>query len=160
MSLSSVISKFAPALGSVVGSVVPGAGLIINGIASLFGADPSNHEDLANKIKNDPEAYLKLIQFEKDHEAQILDLQIKDRQNARTRELEVIKATGHRDWIVDALTILYTCGFFALMFSLWFLHIPADFKSLIQMMFGAVSSGETVILAFYFGAMNKNNNFK
>lgn len=155
MSLKEVVSKIAPALGSVIGTLVPGGSAIVNGIASLFGADPTNPDDIAAKIKQDPEAYLKLVQFEKEHEAEILELQLKDRQSARARELDMVKTTGKRDWVVATLAISVLGGYF-LMVGLSCLHgLPNWASGLLRESLAEWKMCVMLVLSYYFGAMNK-----
>lgn len=154
MSLKSVLSKIVPAVGSIVGSVVPGAGAIISGVASLFGADPQNPDDIAKKIKQDPEAYLKLVQFEKEHEAEILSIQQKDRQSARTRELEMVKTTGRRDWVVATLAIGVLGGYFLMVGIACIPHLPEWVAGLLKESLADWKMCVMLILSYYFGSMN------
>jgi len=156
MGLKNIISKVAPALGSIVGSIVPGAGAIISGVASLFGADPSNQDDIAKKIKQDPQAYLKLVQFEKEHEAAILDIQAKDRQNARIRELEMVKTTGKRDWVVAFLALGVLLGYFVMVGLSCVPHLPTWVAGLLKESLADWKMCVMLVLSYYFGAMNNS----
>lgn len=160
MDLGKIISKAAPALGSVVSSMVPGAGLIINGIAALFGGDADNQKDLAQRIQNDPEATMKLIQFEKAHARDLLELTIKDREDARNREIEHLKTTGKRDWVVAFLGLFVTFGFFGVIVLLCFINPTASLKETFYTLVGQCSSAVMLVLSYYFGSMNLNNNGK
>ena len=71
--ISDLISKEAPLLGALVTIVNPTAGKLITLIGELFGGDPKNLEELANKIESDPNATAKLKELELKHEEEILD---------------------------------------------------------------------------------------
>lgn len=103
--LGKVVSKVSPILGSVLNSVLPGSGLIVSGLSTLFGADPNVPDDLLNKIKADAESALKLKQFEMEHQNDLARILASDRESARNRDVEIAKATGRSDWIMHFLAV-------------------------------------------------------
>ena len=140
-------------------SFLPGSGLLINGLAKLFGADPTNEQDLINKISNDPDAYLKLRQFELEHQKDILALDLQDRASAREREKSVIGYTQKRDWVMDFLAIFITIAFFVLCIIVAYSSIDDKLHSIFYMLLGVFGSGFGVVMNYYFGSsvMTKMN---
>ena len=107
--VAKMISKMAPLLGSVLGGPVGGAvGGVVSAIANLFGVDPdeaqNNPSVLVEAIEKDPEAAIKLKELENNLRIELQKLLIEqdkmmlaDIAGARQREIEIVKATGHRD---------------------------------------------------------------
>lgn len=79
-------------------------------------------------------------------------LQVQDRENARSREIEYIKSTGKRDWLMGTVVItglLLTVGVIA---CLVFVKIPEENQRLADMSFGSVLSIGASIFAYYVGS--------
>jgi len=121
-SLSEIVSKAAPILGAALGGFGAPIGMIVSGIASLFGG-ATDENDLIAKIKADPEAFLKLKQFEMQHEVDLLKFATEDRKSAREREASIVKSTGKRDWVNDFLSVTPFCALMVLTIFCLF-HTP------------------------------------
>jgi hypothetical protein len=150
--LSEIISKYAPAAGSLLNLALPGSGLILQGIASLFGANSASEDDIIEKIQQDPEAALKLVTFEKEHAQAMLALTLQDVQNARQREIEITKSLGKRDWFIPFLAFFVLFGYFTIMGFLFFVNIDPDSKEIVHLLFVQASSMAMLVLTFFFGA--------
>lgn len=150
--LGNVISKITPLLGSVVTESNPIAGLIIMAIAKMFGST-SNPDDLISAIKNDPDNVVKLKSIELEHQEALLQHQVEDRISARDREEKIIQLTGHRDHLLDFISILVIISFFCMCFLNYFIKLEDD--RIIMMLIGQMSSGFMMVLAYYFGSTNK-----
>src|SRR3972149_2103011 len=87
MTLSEIVSKYAPLLGSVIGG--PAGGAIGALVASQFGTDPKDTDDLIKRIEGDPEAATKLMQLQLTYWTDLVKLANEDRANARNREIQV-----------------------------------------------------------------------
>lgn len=90
--LSGVVGKVAPLLGGVLGG--PLGSVAVSLVASLFHANNSDLQDILDKIKNDPDAELKLKTLELQHQEalqnfKVTDYQteVDDRKSARLREM-------------------------------------------------------------------------
>lgn len=151
--LGSMVAKMAPILGDVIGTAYPGAGLLISVVAKLFGAS-TDYSDIAQKISNDPDAEVKLKQFEYDHQNALIQAQLSDSANARSREEEIVKITGKRDVILDFIAILVVMGFFGLCVINYFIRLDDD--HIVTMLVGQISSGFMLCLSYYFGSSNKS----
>lgn len=77
-----------------------------------------------------------------------------DKSNARSREVEVVKATGKRDYALIALAAVIVIGFFAGLVSLVFVTLDkgSGTYELLYMMFGALVIKFGTVVDYFFGA--------
>jgi hypothetical protein len=150
--LGNIVGKAAPIVGSVINSVLPGSGLIVSGLMSLFGVNSNSEEDLSSAIASDPLASEKLKEFQILHQFDLDKIIANDRDSARKRESSIVESTNKRDWVIDFLAIFVTLAFFFLCLIIKFTSVNADDKDLFYMLIGTFSSGWSVVLAYYFGA--------
>lgn len=156
--LSEIVSKSAPIVGNILNAVLPGSGLIVQGIAGLFGLkSTATEDDIINSISNDPEAYVKLKQFELEHKYDLESLIIQDRNSARVNEAEVAKAQGKRDWVRPFLVISSTALFASMCYIIAFTHADNSDRDILFAMLGSL---QTVwagsIVGYYFGGFADN----
>src|SRR3990167_425432 len=154
--LGKVVSTAAPILGSVLNSVLPGSGLIISGLKALFGVQSNDNDELATAISNDPNAALKLAEFEITHRHDLDQILANDRASARDRESEIVTATGKRDWVMEFIAIIMVMGFFGMCFIISFVPIAKTDTNLLYLVIGQFSTGFITILSYYFGATKKS----
>jgi len=162
--LAKTISSVAPILGTCVGGPAGGAvGSLASGaislIASAFGVkDMEDPKAIYEAIKADPEAAIKLRKIELDNKTELARIalmlnesELKDTQNARNREIEVMKATGKKDINLYVLAWSIIVGFFSLVIILMFVDMPADSNGVIFLLFGALAAGFGQVLQYFFG---------
>jgi len=159
------IGKNAPLIGGLLGG--PAATKVLPIIASVLGVDNSE-QDIAAALQNDPEAYLKLKTAELSH-IEILQriafeetgAFLADRQSARSREIESVRATGKRDWFLYGLASLVVTGFFGLVGLVIFHPLPKGSELYVGMLFGGLQTGFVAVLSYFFGSSkgsaDKNN---
>lgn len=105
--MESVITEYAPILGSVLGGPVGGAvGSVVALLAKTFGLVDKDvtPDQLIKAISIDPEAGPKLKRFEVTHKV-VLDQLVSENErtwladvvNAKKREVQTIKTTGKRE---------------------------------------------------------------
>jgi hypothetical protein len=170
--LAAKIAANAPTLGAAIGTVVPGAGNVIGGavglgikaLASVFGlGEDATPDQISAAIEADPQAAVKIKLAEMDYQNQekqrqseerlkILTAQLADVQNARQMNVDTTKATGKRDKNLYALAWVIVVGFFALVGILIFVTLPPDSNGVVFMLFGALASGFTGIVGYFFGS--------
>lgn len=150
--LARIVSSSAPLVGNLLNLALPGSGMVISSLAALFGAKSSDTEDIASKISVDPEAYLKLSQFEAENALEIEKLIANDRISARAMNTANVAATGKRDWVMDVIALLMVCGFFIMCFIVTFVPMHKENTDLMYMVIGQFSTGFITVLAFFFGA--------
>jgi hypothetical protein len=124
----------APVLGFALGG--PAGASMAEGVARLFGADPTNPADVVAKMQADPDAATKLKEFELQNQANLASTQageaiatvsadLKDVDSARQMELK------DGSWVPTFLTIaIFMClaGTLALLFTV---KIPSDNKMIL-----------------------------
>jgi hypothetical protein len=150
--LAQIVSKSAPVLGAAMNALLPGSGLIVSGLASLFGSS-NDQQDLLSKINSDPEAALKLKQYEMDHIRDLTKMVYADIANARNREIEVTKATGSRDWTQTLIGIFIVLSFFASFIIIAFFKTEPTDHDLLYIMATQISSLAFLVVGYYFGGM-------
>lgn len=171
-SLAAKIAANAPTLGAAIGTVVPGAGNVIGGavglgikaLASAFGLkEDATPDQIGAAIEADPQAAVKIRLAELDYQNQerqrqseermkTLTAQLADVQDARQMNVDTTKATGKRDANLYALAWVIVLGFFGLVAVLIFKALPPDSNGVVFMLFGALASGFTGIIGYFFGS--------
>jgi len=88
-------------------------------------------------------------------QAQANDLEkayLQDTANARTRETEFVKATGHMDWIIWVLVIASLGIFIFMVYSVIKGTVPTENRELIFHIFGIVEGFLLSVFSYYFGS--------
>lgn len=149
--------------------VKPIAGDVLEVVGDITGVDAIERVgELLNKRKEENEEVKALAaEFEMkklewqmevermrvEHYMEEMRLEVQDRTNARSREIEFMQASGgKRDWLMGVVVItglLMTVGVIS---CLVFVRIPEENQRLADMCFGAVLSIGTSIFAYYVGS--------
>lgn len=111
------VAQFAPLLGAAL--PIPGGQLLGQAIANTFGGDINNPDELLKRIQADPEANLKFLTLQENNKLEIEKLLFSDREGARQREIDYIKATGLKDFTLKNLAYIVTIGFFIVLLILF-----------------------------------------
>ena len=153
--LGNIIRKDAPVLASVLltGSnpITAIATLMLNEIAHYFGSDPSNIQDLANKISVDPNSPDKLKDIENRHHDMLIQYQNESLESAHKRENDMVKSLGRRDYILDFLSIVVMLTYIFSVFSIVFIHEQFVNNPLFYTQFSLNTIGFFTILRYYYG---------
>ena len=141
-----------------------GEKLVVTGIEKLTGIDLSK-EELTNEDKQkimDSQIEIMKIDFEKikletEAKLQSKKMVFDDKSNARSREVEVTKATGKKDNAVTILAGVIVFGFFAGLISLVFVHLDkgSGAYELLYMAFGALTMKFGTVVDYFFGSSDK-----
>lgn len=159
--LTKFVSKAAPILGTAIGGPIGGlAGGAISLITSAFGIEATDDpEAIYEAIKADPQAVVKLKQIELENKTQLQKIalqrdeaHLKDVQNARSREIEMVKVTGKKDWSLHVLAWLIVSGFFISFILLTFTTIPTGSKDMVMLFCGALIAGFSEVRQYFFGS--------
>lgn len=153
-SLVAKIGQYSPLLSSIVATSNPIAGLILGGLSSLFGADPTDSKDLLSKISSDDAAAIKIKQYEIEMQkvlTQSFALEVQDKANARDREIQLKDNTNRN------LAYLVTIGFFAALFLLFYpqVQINETEQNLLSALIGMLASKWQTIIDYLFGTSFK-----
>lgn len=152
-SLSKIISKAAPILGAALGGIGAPVGMIVAGIASLFGG-ADNEEDLIAKINSDPDAYLKLKEYEMQHQKDLMKINADDRHSARRRHVDTIKILGKRDWVMDFLSVTPFLALTAICFVAIYKNPTGSEKDFFYAIFDMFSSFLAFVMGYHFGGIS------
>jgi len=163
----SLVSQGMPLVGGLLGG--PAGAAVGRMVSGVFGADPESPEEVMNAIQSDPDAITKLREFEMKHKEKLEELQIEetkaflaDVQSARSREAATVAATGERDTHLYILAYIVVASFFGLAGYLLYGVIAKSETStavdaiknnpLIMLLIGALISGFTQVLSYFFGS--------
>lgn len=161
-SVGSFIAKSAPVLGTALGGPIGGAMVgVVSLLAKTFGVtdEEVTPEQLIKAIELDPEAALKLKQFEMSHKTELERLvleneriRLADVANAREREIQITQMTGKRDTNLYILAWTVVLGFFGLSVCLMKWPLPEGASEVVFVLFGAVATGFGTVLQYFFGS--------
>lgn len=150
-SIKTTLGTIAPVLGTALGGPLGGvAATTLSAI--LLGKSDGTEEEISAALSNiTPEILSKLKQAEFLFEAQKLEIEARDRANAREREVKFMEA-GEKDPIPPFLAIVIVSGFFAALFSSMFLPLTPNAKAIVDIMFGCMISQVGTVYQYYFGS--------
>jgi hypothetical protein len=152
--LKKLLAGSVPLIASVIGTASPIAGVLFSTIAHMFGlSTTANPTDVCTAINADPDHDVKLRQLEVEHQEAILTEATQIRMGAYTREADITKATGKRDWIMGFLAIFIVVAFFALAIIAFCMTLDPQKSNLCYFLLGVFGSGGfSVVVGYYFGS--------
>lgn len=149
------VVKAAPILGAAISETNPIAGMVIELIARIFGANPADNNDIMNKMSSDPDAAIKLKQLEINHQDVLSNNQseeyqasIQGRLGAYQREEKVIQLTGKPDYVLHILAFTVVFGFFFICALNYFTNLSDD--HIVTMLIGYLSASFLSVVNYYF----------
>jgi len=157
--------KGLPLLGAVAGGPAGIAGAIIGNIAGELGLESSDEDQIIKHIESNPDTVFKLKKLEADSKAELkrLNLQgaeiklkeeqafLDDKQDARSRETDFIKATGGRDWSQTILAWIIVGGFFGALFAFIGGVNPAG-NEILLVLTGTMAAKFGSVVDYFFGS--------
>lgn len=149
--LISMVSKFAPAIGTALGG--PLGGLAVSAIAEKLGV-ADEVEAVTKAIKADPEAAMKLKQLELDKFKAVLA----DKDSARNREATIAtseKAPLINKLVSPVLALIVVVAWVGIQYTLINTTVPQEMRELVARVLGTLDGALMVILSYYFGASTK-----
>ncbi|MBW4472603.1 MAG: glycoside hydrolase family protein [Stenomitos rutilans HA7619-LM2] len=176
--LDDLVRIGAPLLGSVIGGPATLAAAPISLILHALNLpNNSSPQDITKEIQANPDAALKLRELEVNYHQYLASVRLQmdqaeyaDRASARSREVEITKATGKKDWYPSVLGTFVILAFTVLLSALIF-HPPkligkddANYasyqtqQSLINILIGALTAGFSTVLGYYFGSSAGSRN--
>ena len=149
------IGKGAPLIGSLMGG--PAGGMVGSMVANALGVE-ANPQSIADELKSNPDAMLKLKELQLTHKTKFEELNLEetkahlaDRQNARQREIENLKAGGSNDFMYW-LAGLVVVGFFAAIGVVFFVDMPKESEKLIYLLLGILGAEFGSVMRYFFGS--------
>ena len=149
--LISMVSKFAPAIGTALGG--PLGGLAVSAIAEKLGV-ADEVEAITKAIKADPESAIKLQQLENDKFKAVLA----DKDSARNREATIAtseKAPLINKLVSPVLALIVVVAWVGIQYTLLNTTVPQEMRELVARVLGTLDGALMVILSYYFGASTK-----
>ena len=139
----SKIGKFlaekVPHVLDLVGDVLPEQGTL-GIVKNIISKDPDLTPEEKQEIHN------RLVEFYK--------LEVEDRDSARQREVEMVKA-GSDDWMMNFTGVVGLGGFVLLLIAIVFIEVPVHNKELMIHTTGIVEGIVLSIVGYYFGSIAK-----
>ena len=137
--LGKFIKLKAPKVLDVAGDLLPDEGLL-GVVKNLIDNEP----DLSPEEKQ--QIHERLVDFYK--------LEVEDRNSARQREIEMVKA-GSGDWMMNATGVIGLGSFLLLLIAIVFMDVPESNKELMIHTTGIVEGIVLSIVGYYFGSIAK-----
>jgi hypothetical protein len=155
MNLLDHIKTIAPAVaGSLLGPLGAAAATVI---ADKLGVDKEKLSNMADSFTMTPDVKAKLMELDI-HEKEMATievdkdkLEIADRDSARAREREMIKA-GKTDYALYVIAGIIIVGFFALLYVMFQHPLPEANKDAALLLFGAITGSFLSVIAYFFGS--------
>ena len=150
--LITMVSKFAPAIGTALGG--PLGGLAVSAIAERLGVK-DEVEAVTKAIKADPEAALKLQQLENEK----FKAALADKDSARNREATIAtseKAPLLNKLISPALALIVVAAWVGIQFTLINSTVPQEMRELVARVLGTLDGALMLILSYFFGSSTKD----
>lgn len=155
-----VVKQGAPLLGTILGGPLgAAAGGVVSLVCSALGIKEETPDAVMAAIQGNPDAMLKLRELELANQSELAKLALQsdqsylaDRQSAREREIEIVKATGKRDINLYILAWMVVSCFFLLVGILMKINLPETNVGPINQLFGAMSTGFGMVLQYFFGS--------
>ena len=159
------VKKYAPVLGSAIGGPAGGAvGGAVSLLLGAFGLGGDATPDDVSKLLTDPTSILKMKELEQTYQVELGKLALQhdqaylaDRQGARSREVDIAKATGSRDLNLYILAWVVVAGFFALTWTMMYVDLPPANLGPVNILFGALVAGFTGVLGYFFGSSQSSD---
>lgn len=140
------IGKFlkekAPNVLKVVGDVLPESGTL-GIIKNIIDGEPELTPEEKKQI------HLQIVE--------LYNLEVKDRDSARNREVEIIK-TGATDWMMNVTGAVGLFAFVFLIIAIVFITVPEHNKELMIHTTGIVEGIVLSIVGYYYGSIAKRRN--
>ena len=129
----------APKVLEVVGDALPSSGVL--GI-------------IKNLLKDNipPEQRLEFEKMEYEFSLEFTKIELNDRQDARSREIEYITATGHSDWMQIIVGSLIMASFVACLITITYKPIPEGNEHVIVNAIGILEGLVLSVAGYYYGS--------
>lgn len=152
-------------LGFLANAFIPGSGGMAAGlISSVLDCDNTPEAIEKSLLNANPEQITALKKMAFQHKEKLIELAtandklyIQDIQNARQREIEIVRATGGKDYNLYILAWTVVFGFFALVGVMMFVELPDANLGPVNQLFGAMSIGFGVVLQYFFGSSKSSS---
>lgn len=160
--VKTIVAGIAPILGN---AIVPGVGGVAGSILAQALGVENTPDALEAKLQNPTaEDIVKIKDAANKHEEELVKVAAEndraylvDRQNARQREIEIVKATGKKDINLYVLAWVIMGGFFGTIIGIIVLKLmtPAvslNNEPLLSLLLGSLSTDAGMVVGYFFGS--------
>jgi hypothetical protein len=124
---------------------------LVEGVGKILDDVITNKEEKAEiQLKIDQEVHRHLEELSKSTTKEF-ELEISDKQNARSREVEMAKS-GKRDWFMQAVGIFVLLSFAFMCYVSVYLIIPAENREQFLDLRSTIRDAVIAIIFYYFGS--------
>lgn len=99
-----------------------------------------------------PEDQVEFEKLMKEHEKEMFELEIKDRDSARNREIEITKSLGHSDRMQIFVGVVIMFAFFVALVLIGFREIPPRNEHIMINAVGILEGAILSVITYYFGS--------
>jgi len=146
-SLAGKLSSFAPIIGTAIGG--PAGGIVGAMVAAALGVDESP-EAVANELKHNPAAYLKLKKLESDERVKMQEF-ANDTLKAELLDVQNARANHEHSKMPAIICIVLTAMVAAILAGLMLIPIPAENANTIYMINGQILAAWMASIAYWVG---------
>ena len=157
-----LIKKGLPLLGGLlagpVGALGARAAVTLLSSSLDLKEEEATPDDVLGLLRANPEALEKLKEAEFKHKERLQELlleetrlEIQDVANARSREVELVKATGGKDINLYVMAYMVIAGFFGTFGVIIFSVMPVTAEKLVFLLLGGLISAFERVLSYFFG---------
>jgi|ERR1044071_8477876 hypothetical protein len=150
--IASAVDKFSPLVASAINETNPILGTILVAITRSFNSDVPS---LPNAISTNPDALSKIKSIENFYYDDLMKQYADDIKDARAREVDIVKLTKKRDYILDIIAFIVVIGYFAMCMTLEYIKLDQSDHDVLYMMVGQLTAGFIMVLSYYFGSTNR-----
>lgn len=153
--VGNAVAKAAPTLGAALGGP---AGAAVGVLISQALGVKNTPQDVMSNLQADPNAQLKLIEFQNTHEIelqkialQVVQTESQDRDSARTHNTENIKSG---DTTTTRIAMAIVIGFFITLVGMFYIAVmPGEVtdKDVLVLLLGQLAAKFSTVIDFYFG---------
>ena len=129
-----------------------GAKEVIGAVGGVLDNLITNKEELANAKLEAEKEINRAFEAIQANATKQYEIEVQDRSNARTRESEFVKATGHIDYLMWFLAISAILIFGYMVYRVIDNSVPESNRELIFHIFGIVEGVLLSIFSYYFGS--------
>jgi len=137
------MNLFSKIFGTQAKDIVDAVGNVLDGVIT-------NKEELAQAKLEAAKEVNRHLEAMREQIVKQQELEVKDRETARTREAEIVKATGHFDWMMWGLAAAGIGMLFYALYQLVNSHI--ENKELFTHFVGIIEGVVVSIYSYYFGS--------
>lgn len=129
-----------------------GGSKIVESVGGVLDNLITNKEELAQaklELAKEVNRNIEVLQADATHQ---FELEIQDKNSARTRETEFVKATGHIDWMHTVVGIAVMISFILTTYLLFTVELPVKSEHIVINLVGILEGAVITVVGYYYGS--------